>query len=132
VTYATIDGCRHNSRPTIDRFWRGYDRTEITQFSTQSVCSTDAHRDVACHQSSHPTEFARSNAVARLLISGGGMCTTWRVGNTNRMLTNKHCADSIQGGVVERDVGGHGRPAPDALPLLPGGLGAVQLDIDGS
>ncbi|MEU6020710.1 serine protease [Micromonospora sp. NPDC047134] len=78
---------------TIDRFWRGYDRTEVAQynFSTQSVCSTDARRDVVCYQNSHPTEFARSNAVARLLISGGGMCTTWRVGNTNRMLTNKHC-----------------------------------------
>ncbi|WBB51989.1 serine protease [Verrucosispora sp. WMMD573] len=81
------------SAATIDRFWRGYDRTEIGQhnFSTQSVCSTDARRDVVCYQSSHPTEYARGNAVARLLISGGGMCTTWRVGNTNRMLTNKHC-----------------------------------------
>ncbi|MEV4462743.1 serine protease [Micromonospora echinofusca] len=78
---------------TIDRFWRGYDRTEIAQhnFSTQSVCSTDARRDVVCYQNSHPTEYARGRAVARLLISGGGMCTTWRVGNTNRMLTNKHC-----------------------------------------
>ncbi|MEH1029617.1 serine protease [Micromonospora profundi] len=89
----------HSSGPsrgttaTIDRFWRGYDPTEITQhnFSTLSVCSTDARRDAVCYQSSHPTEFARGRAVARLLISGGGMCTTWRVGNTNRMLTNKHC-----------------------------------------
>ncbi|QGN48143.1 trypsin-like serine peptidase [Micromonospora sp. WMMD558] len=89
----------HSSRPahgraaTIDRFWRGYDRTEITQYnlSTLSVCSTDARRDVVCYQNSHPSEYARSNAVARLLISGGGLCTTWRVGNTNRMLTNKHC-----------------------------------------
>ncbi|MFY1575330.1 trypsin-like serine peptidase [Verrucosispora sp. WMMD703] len=81
------------SAATIDRFWRGYDRTEISQynFSIQSVCSTDARRDVVCYRSSHPTEYARGNAVARLLISGGGMCTTWRVGNTNRMLTNKHC-----------------------------------------
>ncbi|SCL14509.1 Trypsin-like peptidase domain-containing protein [Micromonospora nigra] len=78
---------------TIDRFWRGYDRAELTQhnFSTQSVCSTDARRDVVCYRTSHPTEYARGNAVARLLIAGGGMCTTWRVGNTNRMLTNKHC-----------------------------------------
>ncbi|MBQ1030302.1 trypsin-like peptidase domain-containing protein [Micromonospora sp. C97] len=89
----------HSSRPargsaaTIDRFWRGYDRTEVAahNFSTQSVCSTDARRDVVCYQNSHPTEYARGRAVARLLISGGGMCTTWRVGNTNRMLTNKHC-----------------------------------------
>ncbi|MEV4542403.1 trypsin-like serine peptidase [Micromonospora echinaurantiaca] len=78
---------------TIDRLWRGYDAAEIGRynFSTQSVCSTDARRDVVCYRSSHPTEYARGNAVARLLISGGGMCTTWRVGNTNRMLTNKHC-----------------------------------------
>ncbi|HCT78714.1 MAG TPA: hypothetical protein DGT23_19570, partial [Micromonosporaceae bacterium] len=27
----------------------------------------------------------------KLLIGGGGSCTTWRVGDTNRMLTNKHC-----------------------------------------
>ncbi|MDG4798852.1 serine protease [Micromonospora sp. WMMD1082] len=91
----TLHGSRtsRGSAATIDRFWRGYDRAEISQynFSTQSVCSTDARRDVVCYQSSHPTEYARSNAVARLLISGGGMCTTWRVGNTNRMLTNKHC-----------------------------------------
>ncbi|MFI6229572.1 trypsin-like serine peptidase [Micromonospora echinospora] len=78
---------------TIDRFWRGYDHAEIKQynFSTQSVCSTDARRDVVCYQASHPTEYARGRAVARLLMSGGGMCTAWRVGNTNRLLTNKHC-----------------------------------------
>ncbi|MEU8127801.1 serine protease [Micromonospora sp. NPDC049049] len=81
------------SAATIDRFWRGYDRTEITahNFTTQSVCSTDARRDVVCYQNSHPTEYARGGAVARLLISGGGLCTTWRIGSTNRMLTNKHC-----------------------------------------
>ncbi|MEV1147096.1 serine protease [Micromonospora sp. NPDC049799] len=81
------------SAATIDRFWRGYDRAEITQhnLSTQSVCSTDARRDVVCYQASHPSEYAQGRAVARLLISGGGLCTTWRVGNTNRMLTNKHC-----------------------------------------
>jgi len=78
---------------TIDRFWRGYDQAEITQYnvSLMSVCSTDARRDVVCYQTSHPAEYARGGAVARLLISGGGRCTTWRVGNTNRMLTNKHC-----------------------------------------
>ncbi|GIE99966.1 trypsin-like serine peptidase [Paractinoplanes rishiriensis] len=84
---------RTASSVTVDRFWRGYDQAEIAQYnmSTMSVCSTDARRDVVCYQSSHPTEYARAGAVARLLISGGGRCTTWRVGNTNRMLTNKHC-----------------------------------------
>ena len=92
VTLHSKNASRGNAA-TIDRFWRGYDRNEISQhnISAQSVCSTDARRDVVCYQNSHPTEYARGQAVARLLISGGGMCTTWRVGNTNRMLTNKHC-----------------------------------------
>jgi V8-like Glu-specific endopeptidase len=78
---------------TVDRFWRGYDAQELkaNNVSLQSVCATDARRDVVCYQTSHPTEYARSHAVAKLLISGGGSCTTWRVGNTNRMLTNNHC-----------------------------------------
>ncbi|OZV77521.1 hypothetical protein CA850_22850 [Micromonospora echinospora] len=91
----TLHGSRsgRGDAATIDRFWRGYDHAEIKQynFSTQSVCSTDARRDVVCYQASHPTEYARGRAVARLLMSGGGMCTAWRVGNTNRLLTNKHC-----------------------------------------
>jgi len=72
----------------IDGYWRGLTQDEI---GIQSVCNTDARRDVVCYQSSHPNEFAKSAAVAKLLIGGGGSCTTWRVGNTNRMLTNKHC-----------------------------------------
>ena len=88
----TVHGKSANA-VTVDRFWRGYDQAEITRYniSLMSVCSTDARRDVVCYQNSHPTEYARGRAVARLLISGGGLCTTWRVGNTNRMLTNKHC-----------------------------------------
>ncbi len=77
----------------IDGYWRGYTPAEIDAHNPglRSVCSTDARRDVICYQSSHPTEYARSRAVAKLLIGGGGSCTTWRIGNTNRMLTNKHC-----------------------------------------
>lgn len=89
----TLHSNRAGSSMTVDRFWRGYDEAEIAahNVSAMSVCSTDARRDVVCYQTSHPTEYARGRAVARLLISGGGTCTTWRVGNTNRMLTNKHC-----------------------------------------
>ncbi|MGH3713700.1 MAG: proprotein convertase P-domain-containing protein [Micromonosporaceae bacterium] len=81
---------------TIDKFWRGYTPQEIEAHnpSIMSVCGTDARRDVVCYQSSHPTEYAKGNAVARLLIGGGGLCTTWRVGTTNRMLTNNHCIGS--------------------------------------
>ncbi|MDG4809390.1 serine protease [Micromonospora sp. WMMD1120] len=101
VTGDTAVVTLHSRRPAraivdVDRFWRGYDQAEIAEhnFSTTSVCSTDARRDVVCYQNSHPTEYARGRAVARLLIGGGGLCTTWRVGDTNRMLTNKHCVST--------------------------------------
>jgi lysyl endopeptidase len=55
----------------IDRFWRGYTAAEI--------------------------EFARANAVARLLRNGRGFCTGWRVGRTNRLLTNNHCVSTADG-----------------------------------
>jgi hypothetical protein len=80
----------------IDRFWRGYDEAEIAAGSvgTTAVCGTDARRDVVCYRTSHPTEYARSNAVARLLRNGSGFCTAWRVGRTNRALTNNHCVST--------------------------------------
>ena len=83
----------------IDRFWRGYDAAEIAAqtIGTKSVCSTDARRDVVCYRNSHPTEFARGQAVVRLLRNGSGFCTGWRVGNTNRLLTNNHCVSSASG-----------------------------------
>lgn len=89
----SIDGdtaivTRHSGTAHIDGYWRGFREDEL---GIQSVCNTDARRDVVCYQSSHSTEYTRSHAVAKLLIGGGGSCTTWRVGDTNRMLTNKHC-----------------------------------------
>jgi hypothetical protein len=80
----------------IDRFWRGFTEAEVAErtVGTTAVCGTDARRDVVCYRTSHPTEFARSNAVARLLRNGSGFCTAWRVGRTNRALTNNHCVST--------------------------------------
>ncbi|WP_018683036.1 trypsin-like serine peptidase [Actinokineospora enzanensis] len=80
----------------VTRYDRGYGDTEFAANNptTMSVCGNDARRDVVCYQTSHPTEYARSNAVARQLVDGIGSCTAWRVGNTNRMLTNFHCIGS--------------------------------------
>ncbi|MEV0585198.1 serine protease [Nonomuraea sp. NPDC050310] len=80
----------------VDRYYRGFTKDEAAARAPRSfsVCGTDARRDVVCYRDSHPTEFARSNAVARQLLDGLGSCTAWRVGNTNRMLTNYHCMES--------------------------------------
>ncbi len=80
----------------IDTYYRGYSRPELAAANpgTLSVCGTDARKDVVCYQTNHPTEYARSGAVARQLLNGLGHCTAWRVGNTNRMLTNFHCMES--------------------------------------
>ncbi|MFT4925822.1 MAG: serine protease [Phenylobacterium sp.] len=61
------------------------------QFST---CGVNERTDVACWQSSHPTEYERTRPVARLLMAGSGLCTGWRVGNDNHMFTNNHCLDN--------------------------------------
>ncbi|MEU7004419.1 serine protease [Nonomuraea sp. NPDC046570] len=80
----------------IDRYYRGFTSDEAAARTPRgfSVCGTDARRDVVCYRDSHPTEYARGNAVARQLLDGLGHCTAWRVGNTNRMLTNNHCMEN--------------------------------------
>ncbi|MBM7773112.1 V8-like Glu-specific endopeptidase [Actinokineospora baliensis] len=90
---------------SIDRYWRGYSPDEVRANNPSffSICGTDARRDTVCYKSSHPTEYAKANAVARLLISGGSLCTAWRVGNTNRVLTNNHCI-STQSAVSSSEV----------------------------
>jgi hypothetical protein len=45
----------------------------------------------ACYQSTDPVAYRGSRAVARLLIGGTELCTAWRVGPNNRMLTSHHC-----------------------------------------
>lgn len=85
---------RATSGVGVDKFWRGYTPAEIRAHNPAmfSVCNTDARKDVVCYRLSRPTEYARAGAVARQLLNGSGWCTTWRVGKTNRMMTNNHCA----------------------------------------
>jgi lysyl endopeptidase len=57
----------------------------------ESICGSDEKADAICYKSSDPTAYHRSKAVARLLINGIELCTAWRLGPLNRMLTNNHC-----------------------------------------
>ncbi|WP_229789836.1 trypsin-like serine peptidase [Pilimelia terevasa] len=77
----------------IDRVWRGFSAAEFAaqQQKTRKVCGKDARRDMVCYKDKFPTEYGKSRAVARAVLNGKGYCTAWRVGNSNRMLTNNHC-----------------------------------------
>ncbi|TMR02667.1 trypsin-like peptidase domain-containing protein [Actinomadura soli] len=80
----------------IDSYFRGFTKAEYAAANPRpfSVCGAENRRDTTCYKESHPTEYARSRAVARQLLNGLGHCTSWRVGDTNTMLTNQHCMES--------------------------------------
>jgi hypothetical protein len=95
----------------VDRVARGFTATERTRNERavklrqadatntlarsegreESVCGLDEKRDAVCYRSTDPVAYSRSKAVARLLIGGVELCSAWRVGTNNRMLTNHHC-----------------------------------------
>ncbi|HEY7273608.1 MAG TPA: serine protease [Actinoplanes sp.] len=90
----------------VDQVARGFSRTEQARQPRErltapgrtgreeSVCGTDETRDAVCYKSTDPVAYTRSKAIARLLINGTELCTGWRVGPSNRMLTNNHCFDN--------------------------------------
>ncbi|HEY1180595.1 MAG TPA: serine protease [Phytomonospora sp.] len=79
----------------VDKVTRGLSPAEMPEpRATESVCSRDDKKDAVCYQESDPAAFNRSAAVARLLIEGTTLCTAWRVGAKNRMMTNHHCFET--------------------------------------
>jgi lysyl endopeptidase len=60
----------------------------------ESICGGDQSRDAVCYRTSDPVGYARSKGIARLLINGTELCTGWRIGANNRMLTNNHCFET--------------------------------------
>ena len=87
----------------VDRVARGFSRSEQRRQPErqltapgrtgreESVCGNDTSRDAACYRSADPVAYTKSKAIARLLINGTELCTGWRIGTQNRMLTNNHC-----------------------------------------
>ncbi|MFI5895355.1 trypsin-like serine peptidase [Actinoplanes sp. NPDC051513] len=87
----------------VDRVARGFSRTEQAKVPEdqltapgrtgreESVCGSDTSADAVCYRSADPVAYTKSKAIARLLINGTELCTGWRVGPNNRMLTNNHC-----------------------------------------
>lgn len=83
----------------VDQVARGFPDNEVDPAPRvdrgESICrGADEKRHAACYRSTHPVQYQKSKAVARLLINGIELCTAWRVGQNNRMFTNHHCAAS--------------------------------------
>ncbi|MGR5285539.1 PKD domain-containing protein [Vibrio maritimus] len=60
----------------------------------ESICGSDNKQAVACFDDKYGKEVAHSKPVARILIGGRSLCTAWRVGPNNHMMTNNHCIES--------------------------------------
>lgn len=86
---------------TIDRVARGLAPEQIPpvpqpepEGRQESLCGGNDARDAVCYEETHPTIYRRTKAVVRLLIDGVEMCTGFRIGASNRLLTNNHCIAS--------------------------------------
>ncbi|MET0422703.1 MAG: serine protease [Actinoplanes sp.] len=87
----------------VDRVARGFSQVEQAKQPEklisapgrtgreESVCGSDTSTDAVCYRTADPMAYTKSKAIARLLINGTELCTGWRVGAQNRMLTNNHC-----------------------------------------
>ena len=87
----------------VDRVARGYSQQEQSRIPEdqltvpgrtgreESVCGSDESSDAVCYRTADPVAYTRSKAIARLLINGTELCTGWRIGAKNRMVTNNHC-----------------------------------------
>lgn len=82
---------------SVDRIARGFVPGEPPPAGPgreESVCGGDESRDAICYRSSYPAIYENTKPVARLLIDGIELCTAFRVGPRNRLLTNHHCVNS--------------------------------------
>jgi lysyl endopeptidase len=90
----------------VDRVARGFPRGESAPASPgreESVCGADTSTDAVCYQTKDRVAYTKSKAIARLLINGTELCTGWRAGPKNRMITNNHCL-TTSGEAYETEV----------------------------
>ncbi len=90
---------------TIDEISRGFTeperqaaakRSRERKSRDESICGNDDKADAICYKTADPVLYRRSKAVARLLIKGTELCTAFRIGAQNRLLTNFHCIGTAQ------------------------------------
>jgi hypothetical protein len=76
----------------VDEYAAGF--VDLGGGALEAICGADDKENAICYESSHPTEYGRARAVARLLIQGSSLCTGWLVSQDNHLLTNEHCITS--------------------------------------
>ncbi len=90
---------------TIDEVSRGFTEPERARTAKrsreakrreESICGGDEKADAVCYKTTNPVLYRRSKAVARLLIKGTELCTGFRIGAQNRLMTNYHCIGSAE------------------------------------
>ncbi|SHH54910.1 trypsin-like peptidase domain-containing protein [Winogradskyella jejuensis] len=65
---------------------------ETTSQQLETVCGGDEREQAACYDG---TEIGRkSEAICRLLIGGGSLCTGWLLGTEGHVMTNNHCVEN--------------------------------------
>jgi len=80
------------SRFVIDQYVSGF--AALAPPDSKAICGVDDKENAVCYQSTHPSEYDRGRAVARLLINGSGLCTGWLVSSNDHLMTNEHCISS--------------------------------------
>ena len=77
---------------SVDRINRAVESLD-TPFVQESICTADDKEAIVCYDG---TEMGRkAEAVCRLLIGGGGLCTGWLLGCDGNVMTNNHCIGSV-------------------------------------
>lgn len=95
-----LTSSRTGSSVQVTGYYEGYPEAVLAQLDQQellgstesgrSICGVDDKRDVACYGTT-TLPYSKHRPIARLLIGGRSLCTGWRVGSGDRMLTNNHC-----------------------------------------
>ena len=77
----------------IDQYAAGFAGLGTT---FESICGSNDLENAVCYETSHPTEYQKARAVARLTVMGTGLCTGWLASADNHLITNEHCVISSQ------------------------------------
>ena len=95
IHYVTSgEGKRLDKGFLIDKYTAGFVDLGEPDGGIEATCGTNDKGNAACYETSHPTEYDRGRAVARLLINGGSLCTGWLASAADHLVTNNHCIGS--------------------------------------